>query len=193
MKDTGYCVVLAFGPQPISFFKNAAKLAGDNAVTDPNLARMAGANFAVGQPDDIAALKKLLEPAAVAKAEEENAAGLSKDAIQWMATGERGLSSETLFSYLTGHDIQSKSYRNFFPGDPDDLRRCMLLLEQCPGLKPNLPRIVQAGPVWAALFARWDELTATFEAECPSWRGRNWSAPKTFALMKEITTTAGGF
>lgn len=193
MKDAGYCVVLAFGPQPISFFKNAAKLAGDNAVLDQDLARMAGATMAVGQPDDIAALKKLLEPAAVAKAEEENTAGLSKAALQWLATGERGLSSETLFSYLTGHDIQDEGDENCYPHDPADLRRCMLLLEQCPELKPNLPRIAQAGPIWAALFARWDELTGTFEAECPNWRGGGWRAPKTYARMKAIITTAGGF
>lgn len=193
MKDTGYAVVLGFGPQPISFFKNAAKLAGDNAVLDQDLARMAGATMAVGQPDHIAALKKLLEPAAIAKAEEENTAGLSKAATQWLATGERGLSSETLFSYLTGHDIQDDGDKDCYPHDPDDLRRCMLLLDQCQELKPNLPRIVQAGPVWAALFARWDELTAAFEAEVPDWRGRNWSAPKTYALMKEIIKPAGGF
>lgn len=193
MKEMGYAVVLAFGPQPISFFKNATKLCGDNAVFDQDLARMAGATMAVGQPDDIAALKKLLEPAAIAKAEEENTSGLSKAATQWLATGERGLSSETLFSYLTGHDIQDKGDENCYPHDPDDLRRCMLLLDQCQELKPNLPRIVQAGPVWAALFARWDELTAAFEAEVPDWRGRNWSAPKTYALMKEIIKPAGGF
>lgn len=192
MKDAGYAVVLGFGPQPISFFTNAAKLAGDNAVLDQDLARMAGATMAVGQPDHIAALKKLLEPAAVAKAEAENTASLSKAATQWLATGERGLSSETLFTFLTGTDITRNNGTNY-PHDPADLRRCMLLLDQCPELKPNLPRIAQAGPVWAALFARWDELTAAFEAEVPDWRGRNWSAPKTYALMKEIIKPAGGF
>lgn len=193
MKDTGYCVVLAFGPQPISFFATAAKLCGGDAVTDPNLARMAGASMAVGQPDDIAALKKLLEPGAIAKAQAENTTNLSKAAVQWLATGERGLSSETLFSYLSGHNIQDEGDENRYPHDPADLRRCMLLLEQCPELKPNLPRIAQAGPVWAALFARWDELTGTFETECPGWRGGGWRAPKTYALMKEIITAAGGF
>ena len=42
--------------------------------------------------------------------------------------------------------------------------------------------------VWAVMADRWTELVASYEEEEPSLGCRyGWSAPKTYALMKEIT------
>lgn len=114
---------------------------------------------------------------------------LSDNAIMWLATGRRGLSSETLFTFLTGVDVEGDHGHNY-PHDTSDLRRCMVLLDQCPELVSCLPRVAAAGPEWAALADRWDEICLVMDEESPDWR-RGWSpAPKTYALMKEIINGA---
>ena len=194
MKDLGHAVVLGFGPQPISFFKNAAKLCGDNAVLDQDVARMAGATMAVGQPQDLAELRKRLEPAARAQQAAAPAnAGLSAEAVSWLAAGERGLSSDTLFTATTGVDVLRRNGYNY-PHDPADLRRCRLLLEQVPEVRANFRKVAHVHPVWEALVARWDELCTLMDGETPEWRSaRGGSAKQTYKLMKEILTAAGGF
>lgn len=114
---------------------------------------------------------------------------LSDNAVMWLATGERGLSSETLFTFLTGVDAEGDHGHNH-PWDVADLCRCRLLLDQCPELVSCLPRVAAAGQEWSALVARWDELCAVMDDENPDWR-RSWRAtPKTYALMKEIINGA---
>lgn len=178
-------VVLGFGPQPIEIFTKAAELCGDGAVMCTNTARMAGAAFAAGMPEVLADLRKRLEAGALAEAHEKHGGQLSANAVKWLASGKRGLSSNTLFTFATGVDAEDDDGHNY-PHDPDDLSRCRLLLEQCPELVERLPRVAEAGPEWAALVARWDEVCALMEEESPEWREGRGSAPKTYALMKEI-------
>jgi hypothetical protein len=117
--------------------------------------------------------------------------GLSDNAIRWLATGERGLSSDTLFTFTTGvgAEDEDRGYHGY-PHDPDDLRRCRLLLDACPDLVSCLPRVAAAGPEWSALVARWDEVCSTMDAEAPEWRTRRGTASKTYYLMKEIINAA---
>lgn len=193
MNDMGYAVVLGYGPQPISFFKDAAKLCGPSAVLDPDVARMAGATIAVGKPDDLAALRKRLEPSAVAEqAAAPTNASLSREAIEWLGSGERGLSSETLFTATTGVDVlRGNGYS--YPHDPADLRRCRLLLEQVPEVRADFAKVAHVHPVWEALVASWDELCSCMDQETPEWRSRAGHAKQTYKLMKQILTAAGGF
>lgn len=114
---------------------------------------------------------------------------LSPNAIMWLASGRRGLSSETLFTFCTGVDATGDWGHNH-PHDPSDFGRCRRLLEQCPELVSCLPRVCAAGPEWAALVPRWDELCALMDEEAPEWRSGKGSAPKTYALMKEIFSAA---
>lgn len=79
-------VVLGFGPQPIDFFSKAMKVCGKDAVVNPDVARMAGANIAAGSPAALAALRERLEPGARAATEHECAgATLSLAATDWLA------------------------------------------------------------------------------------------------------------
>lgn len=116
---------------------------------------------------------------------------LSDNAVMWLATGERGLSSETLFTCATGVDAEGDHGHNY-PHDPSDLGRCRKLLEQCPELVPYLPRVAAAGPEWAALVPRWNELCALMDKEAPEWRQGRGSAPQTYNLMKQIINGARG-
>lgn len=188
-REEGTVVVLGYGPQPIDFISKAAKICGEESVVDPNVARMAGANFAIGLPADLDRLRALLAPGAIEAQRRANTGGLSDNAVLWLATGRRGLSSETLFTFATGVDCTG-DHGHYDPRDPSDLARCRLLLEQCPELVSCLPRVAAAGAVWAALVARWDELCALMDEESPDWRKGRGAAPKTYALMKEIIGAA---
>lgn len=188
MREEGV-VVLGYGPQPIDFISKAAKLCGKDAVMCPDTARMAGANMASGTPEQLAKLRERLELSALAAAHDEHGESLSQNAVTWLATGRRGLSSETLFTFTTGVDCTRDNGHNH-PHDPADLRRCRLLLDQCPELVSCIPRVAAAGPEWAALVQHWDEVCALMDEESPDWRKGHGSAPKTYALMKDIFSGA---
>lgn len=110
---------------------------------------------------------------------------LSHAAVEWLIHGEHGLSSEAIFHHLLlgCHGVD----RYHYPHDPDDFRRCELLLRAVPELRPLLPRMAGVGPEWAALVSRWDELAELLESECPgAYRGiRSGRAPLCYAAMRE--------
>lgn len=111
------------------------------------------------------------------------------DALNWLAHGERGLSSESMCFWLVFGE-RLKWPREGYPLDPADFRRCQLLLRLVPKLRKRLPLMAECSPVWAALVERWDEITKVLEAEVPtvylSRYGYEGSAPKAYALMQEI-------
>jgi hypothetical protein len=183
-------VVLGFGPQPMDFISKATKLCGKGAVMCPDTARMTGANMAAGTPEALEMLRERLAIGALAVTLEEHGDQLSQNALAWLAIGRRGLSSNTLFTFLTGVNAENEDYGHYYPRDPDDLSRCRRLLEQCPELISCLPRVAAAGPEWAALVPRWDEVCALMDEESPEWREGRGRAPKTYALMKDIFAAA---
>jgi len=79
-----------------------------------------------------------------------------------------------------------------YPHDPDDLNRCLLLMEAIPEVREALPKMRELGPVWSALVDRWDEIERTFLAEA----GYNWTrrrrAAQTYQLMQFTIRAAGG-
>src|SRR5690606_32854600 len=85
---------------------------------------------------------------------------------EWLASGERGLSSEAIVERLTGKRVtRYPSLRMGYPHDPSDLRRCMELLDAYPLARLAFPSMAEVSPVWAALVAVWDELEATLREE----------------------------
>ena len=181
--ETQGTVVLGFGPQPMDWLSKASVLCGKGAVMDATVARMAGANLAAGTPEALAALRQRLEAGALLVQQQANP-GLSEAATRWLAGGERGLSSETIFTHLTG--INALNVRDkYHPYDPADLRRCRLLLEQVPELVPLFHKMSTASKEWAALVKSWADLCTTMDAESPDWRTGGGSAPKTYALIKQ--------
>lgn len=175
-------VILAFEPQPVDFFTKAAKLCGKNAVLNPDVARMAGANFAIGLPEHLEHLRKKLEAQAIA---DQPSAGLPEGAAKWLATGSRGVSSNTMFQTLIGFNALKGSHGSH-PHDPDDLDRCLKLLEAVPSLKPRIGEMASVSKQWAALVSRWDEIVESHINEV----GIGWTkadqATKTYKLMKEV-------
>jgi len=103
-------------------------------------------------------------------------------AVAWIRDGRVGLSSRAIHDHMLG--LKAKEGWSH-PWDPDDLNRCLLLLDLIPEWKPRMPEMAQRSKAWAGLVERWDEIVATFLEEV----GLNWtkgkSAPRTYALMKQ--------
>lgn len=101
--------------------------------------------------------------------------------LKWIATGRVGMSSQAMALAACGMPSDGS-----YPHDPDDLNRCLLLLKAVPEVREHFGEIAKLGPVWGRLIARWNEIESSFLDEV----GLNWkkakSAPKTYALMKEV-------
>ena len=66
----------------------------------------------------------------------------------WLENGERGISSNTIVSHLTGIFVGNR-YADSYPRDPADFRRCELLLRAVPEAREHLGRLATKGAVWA--------------------------------------------
>ena len=120
-------------------------------------------------------------------------APLSPAAVEWLMSGERGLSSRAIFDWLLLGQVD-REWGAAYPRDPDDFRRCELLLRQVPELRDRMPEMAALGPEWAALVEHWSEIVAVFEREValafqPGARLKA-SAPQTYGLMVRIEREA---
>ncbi|MFG5864575.1 hypothetical protein [Metapseudomonas sp. CR1201] len=106
---------------------------------------------------------------------------IQEKVLHWIATGRVGASSKTMALAACGLPNEGD-----YPHDPDDLNRCLLLLEAVPEVRQHFDKIGALGVVWSRLAARWDEIEQSFLDEV----GLNWSksdnAPKTYRLMREV-------
>lgn len=110
--------------------------------------------------------------------------------MMWLACGARGSSSNAIVTHITGIPAGSRyGGRMDHPYDPDDLDRCLQLLEAVPLLRVLLPSMASASPSWAALIARWDEIEASHLEEVGLRWTKAHSAPKTYAMMKQALDT----
>lgn len=79
----------------------------------------------------------------------------------WLGHGERGVSSETIVAATVG--MCEPQFSRCHPLDPDDFRRCYLLLKAAPGLREHFPKLAKESAVWSRLVENWDKLTMMLE------------------------------
>lgn len=82
-----------------------------------------------------------------------------KKIIQWLLNDDRGVSSETIVSVMTGCEIRYPDV----PHDADDFGRCYRLLELFPEWKYRMKEVAKKHPTWKPLVKNWDELTRSYE------------------------------
>lgn len=80
----------------------------------------------------------------------------------WLANGERGVSSETMFYHLSLSESFELEYADT-PSDPSDFNRCHQLLQAVPHFKARLNQMKDVSDVWANLVENWDKLTQMLE------------------------------
>lgn len=105
-------------------------------------------------------------------------------ALAWIVGRHVGLSSKAIWAQMMGAGTPEDGWS--YPHDPDDLSRCLRLLRLMPEWRRRLPEMAKRDPVWRALVKRWAELEALMEEEVGWDWSKGRSAPRTYAMMKEI-------
>ena len=90
------------------------------------------------------------------------------NAVRWLANGNRGISSNTLFMAITGVDTAGRSGHYDTPSDAWDFARCARLLVVCPQFRPHMDRVAALNKTWATLVAHWELLETALRAEWPA-------------------------
>lgn len=84
----------------------------------------------------------------------------------WLASGERGLSSEAIVSRLTGEKVgRPWDTGKDHPHDPSDFRRCQKLLDAVPLARLAFPAMRDVSPQWARLVDAWDDIAAAINSK----------------------------
>ncbi len=108
----------------------------------------------------------------------EQTKSLNEKMMFWLSQGERGTSSETMFQKLSGQNLRAY---NSHPCDPDDFRRCYLLLKTIPEWKAELFKLKGLSPVWSKLIDNWDKLTEMLEEQMKTHKANGM-----YELMKSL-------
>lgn len=151
--------------------------------------------MAFGLAEDCRALIADLVPIAIARALKTYAgSGLSSRAIEWLAIGQRGQSSNAMFYRFSGIRPANMSNTNSptlaHPYDGSDLRRCRLLMEQVPDFAGRIAEMADVSPVWAAIVLAWDDLCKTMDIENPGWPAGTGSCFQTTDKLVEIARSS---
>lgn len=99
--------------------------------------------------------------------------------IEWLCSGETGLSSKTMVCIHTGNEMD-RGWGFHAPSDVADFRRCWLLVQAVPEVKNSFPLIAKLCPAFKGVIENWDKISAAYERE----RGKG-CCPKTYQLLKE--------
>jgi hypothetical protein len=102
-------------------------------------------------------------------------------AAWWRERGEVGTSSETIWSAFTG----SRPGHTDIPYDPDDFRRCKLLLDLIPEWRADLARVAKVYRWWLPFVEAWPDLERLYEHEAPAGE-----CPKMYAAMQVFVRAA---
>lgn len=84
---------------------------------------------------------------------------VKEKAMWWIANGEHGMSSKTMWNCLMGN----KDFPVNHPYDPDDFKRCYKLLETVPEWKQQMHKLKALSNAWSNLVYNWDKLTEMYE------------------------------
>ena len=126
-----------------------------------------GGEFALAYPipiKDFAKKAKAFEtlhkdcPATWKQPEVDQSKSIEEKTNFWLLNGEHGNSSVAMCRALMDNPV-SKSH----PYDPDDFRRCYLLLKAVPEWKKDLHKLKSLSLEWSNLVDNWDILTSMYE------------------------------
>lgn len=99
--------------------------------------------------------------------------------LSWFVGGDTGLSSEHMAAVAGGLKGNGRT-----PCDPDDLGRCLRLVEAVPEVREQFSAIAASTKLWGIVIAHWDELDALYHEEAKGMR--YFDAPKTYNRMKAL-------
>lgn len=102
----------------------------------------------------------------------------------WQDRGEHGTSSETIYAAFCGGQPRNTDV----PHDPDDFRRCKLLLDLLPEWRAGLGKVVSVYPWFAPMIAQWSEIERLYAVEeSQKWKGTH----DCYALIRQLDRECG--
>lgn len=100
------------------------------------------------------------------------------EVLNWLATGNTGLSSETIAFAACGIDYPDSSY----PRDPADFKRCLDMLKACPSIT-DLSCVPPSNKHWGRFVENWDKMVEMYNEDIAKTPGK---CPNLYAFMKQI-------
>lgn len=110
----------------------------------------------------------------------------NRAALEWLASGDCGISSKCLVYAALGMFSTLRWFDQSPPYDPSDLGRCLRMLKLMPWVRELAWPTLAASPRWKRVLDNWDKLAESMQDEVGIDWSKGQSAPKTYALMKEI-------
>ena len=107
---------------------------------------------------------------------------INQNLNKWLASGERGISSEAIVSQLTGINILENVWLGMdYPRDPSDFGRCLKLFIAVPEFRLRLDEMKSRHSIWAKYVENWIEMERLYWKEFPTGK-----APKLYDWMQNI-------
>lgn len=114
--------------------------------------------------------------------EADQSKNIQEKAMWWIANGETGLSSKTMWNCFMGN---SKFPINH-PYDPDDFSRCYKLLQAVPEWKSKkyMDMLSKLSKPWEKLVENWEKLTKMYEQN----KAENWVNSEKIGMYEFMQT-----
>lgn len=108
---------------------------------------------------------------------DDSFASPSSRIIRWMATGDTGISSETLAAAYQG--VENCWAPSNYPHDGGDFGRCYRLLLAVPEVRDGFTFLARTNEVWERLIGRWNDIQHAYLEDLADparrvRRGRRW-------------------
>lgn len=169
-------VLLVTGSVPINILAGLCQTDFNGpASLSPDVSRLAQVNLAMGNNDDLEALRLELA-AGLRPGLATRYPSFSAAALDWMAFGRIGLSSAAMFKRATGvspfgfeRAAELTAERSPHPTDVESFRRCVALVETVPEASGAVAMMADATPTWGRIAAAWDVLRDTLHEEVPNF------------------------
>lgn len=189
VEHRGGCTII-YGEVPILELSRLMSGQTDTTVIASHLAQMLGAMIAWGEASDVDALTETVRQERLRQVPvTTQASTLSHDARRWLAVGEQGLSSSSIFWRLTGFKPDYLRDKSGYPHPHDvgDLRRCLLLLNEVPEFAGRIGEMAGCSAEWDRLVANWGVLVDQFMSEIGDlMRPKQNTLYETHALLRSI-------
>jgi hypothetical protein len=106
-------------------------------------------------------------------------------AMAWLSGNDRGMSSQAIFDHMA-----SGRCKGDYPYDPDDLGRCLRLLDAVSEWKQRIEEMRVYSRTWALYAVHWGELAQLMTDEVGIDWSKGRSAPKTYDRMQQLQRMA---